>query len=111
MLFIGNRDDVDLVWCQPGWEGSLVDFGQVGHEAFHGADHPTVDHDWAVLLTVFTNVVEVKLFRQHEVQLDGGHRFVVAQGGLGLDVQLWSVEGRFPFGFVVVQPHGIHGGL
>ena len=70
-----------------------------------------MDHHRHVFLAVLTNIGQAEAVWLHEVQLDSGHRFVVAKGRLSLNIQLWTVECGFPFGFVVVEVQVIHGSL
>ncbi|CIV68612.1 Uncharacterised protein [Streptococcus pneumoniae] len=66
-----------------------------------------MDHDWTVIFAISSDVFEVEAFWQQEIKLDSRKGFFFSKGSFNLDIQFWSVEGCFTFGFKVVHAHFI----
>ncbi|CAM3641202.1 hypothetical protein NORO109296_01065 [Nocardiopsis rhodophaea] len=58
----------------------------------HAANNAPVNHNWALLRTVRTDVMQVKLLRLMKVNLDGGQSGLPVGAISHLNVDLWAIE-------------------
>ena len=91
MLSVRDRDQADLIRGEPQRERTGVVFDKDPEEAFQRTEERPVDHVRLVLLTIGTDVVEVKAFRQVEVELNGGGLPFTTESVLDLQVDLGTV--------------------
>ncbi|MNR64908.1 hypothetical protein D3C85_1877270 [compost metagenome] len=62
-----------------------------------------MDHDWAVLLTVFPRVFKLEAFWQQEIDLRSRKCFFLLERSLDLNIKLRTIERRFAFCFIKWQ--------
>ena len=89
---VSNGNDDRLNRVQPHREGTRVMLDEHTEETFQAAQQGAVHHVWAVRLTVFADVGEIKTFRFVEIELDGGKLPFTPDGILDLEVDLGAIE-------------------
>ena len=88
-----NRNDAHLNRRHPERERALEVLNQDADEALEGAHDGTVNHDRRLEGAIRCNVLEVKVQRQLEVQLNGAHLPFASQAVPHLEVDLRAIEG------------------
>lgn len=94
---------LNLHGSQPGGELARKVFNQNTDEALDGAKAHTVQHDGALLGTVGVHVLQVKVERHLEVELDGTALPGAAERVLQVEVDLGPVEGTVALVDLVVH--------
>lgn len=89
---LGNRKCLDLHGGQPGGELARKVLNQNTDEALDGAKAHAMEHDGALLGAVGIHVLQVKVERHLEVELDGAALPGTAERVLQVEIDLGAVE-------------------
>src|SRR5699024_6879275 len=92
-VVLGHWNTYDLVWCQPCWESASVVFQQHAEEARSRTKERAVDHNWLLLGTIRSGVLEIEALWHVEVQLHGRHLPGTANRVPCVNRDLRAVEG------------------
>lgn len=100
---LGNRKGLDLHGSQPGGELARKVLNQNTDEALDGAKAHAMQHDGALLGAVGIHVLQIKVERHLEVELDGTALPGTAERILQVEVDLGTVEGAVALVDLVVH--------
>ena len=107
---LGNRKCLDLHGSQPGGELARKVLNQNTDEALDGAKAHAMQHDGALLGAVGVHVLQVKVERHLEVELDGAALPGTAERVLQVEVDLGAIEGAVALVDLVVHAQLLQSG-
>ena len=105
----GDRQHHGLHRRQPGGQSAGVVLDQDAGEALQRAEQRAVQHDRALALAVFIDVIDAEALGQIHVHLQGAALPVAADGVAQHEFQLGAVERAFAGVEPIGQPHAVEG--
>ena len=99
LVAFADREDTDLFRSQPEREVSSGMFDEDREEPFDRSHDSGMDHDDALVRAFFVHTGEIEAFRHVHIELDGSDLPFSAEGILGHEVELRSVESGFTDAF------------
>ena len=95
MEFLRDRNYTNLFWAEPSREHTCIFLNQPCQCSLIASHGCTVDDVWTLFLTIFIDVVHIKLFSKKSIPLDRDHCIFFSVYIFGIDINLRSVECSF----------------
>lgn len=96
LVSFADRKDADLFRREPEREitGDILD--KHAEESFYGSHDGGMDHDDALVFALFIDAEKIEPFRHAHIELDGRNLPLTPESVPGHEVELRSIESRFP---------------